>query len=329
MPGLQEPVFPPFRADVAEALLAKADQEDLAAFGLEATLFSLFGIGSDRAHDLPVAAVTRVVDRGDVDFHWWLRADPVHLLADQSRLLLFDSRALAIASEEAQSLVESFNALFAADGLHLEAPHPERWYLRLPADPGIRTHSLPDVVGRDIHAFLPFGESARRWRAILNETQMLMHGSAANQVREQAGRPEINSVWFWGGGVVPNKVSAPCAQVWSDHPLAIGLARLAAVPVSRKPESAAHWLEKAAAPDTHLVLIEDLYSPALYGDAHDWSNAMACVDQEWFTPVLHALKRGDIAALDIYPGDGRVFHLRASGLCRFWRRRRPLAGWMR
>src|SRR5690606_25085448 len=131
--------------------------------------------------------------------------------------------------------------------------HPERWYLRLSADPGIRTHSLSEVIGRDVHAFLPFGESAQRWHAILNEAQMLMHGSPVNQVREQAGKPEINSVWFWGGGIVPAEASAPCEQIWSDHPLAIGLARLAAVPVSRKPDSATHWLEKAAAPGMHLV----------------------------------------------------------------------------
>ncbi len=328
MPGIQEPIISPFRVDVAEALLAKADQENLAASGLEATLFNLFGIEPDHTRDLPVAAVTRIAEVGNTDLRWWLRADPVHLRADQNRLLLFNSRVLAIAPAEAHDLVQSFNALFAADGFHLEAPHPERWYLRLRTDPGIRTHSLPDVVGRDIHAFLPFGENAQRWRAILNETQMLMHGSVANQVREQAGRPEINSVWFWGGGVAPEKVSAPCMQVWSDHPLAIGLARLAAVPVSRKPESAVHWLEKVA-PGVHLVLIEDLYSSALYGDVHDWIDSVMRLDQEWLTPVLHALKRGDIAILEIYPCDGRMFYLSAGVLRRFWRRRRPLAMWMR
>lgn len=329
MPGLQEPVVSPFGADVAEELLAKADQEDVAASGLEATLFNLFGVEPDSSRDLPVAAVARIADVGKADLDWWLRADPVHLRADQNRLLLFDSRALAVTSEEAQGLVQSFNALFAPDGFHLEAPHPERWYLRLGADPGIRTHSLPDVVGRDVHAFLPFGENARSWHAILNEIQMLMHGSLANQTREQAGRPEINSVWFWGGGVAPKKVSAPCVQVWSEHPLAIGLARLASVPVSRKPESAPRWLEKIPAPGAHLVLIEDLNGPVLYGDVHGWIDSVMQVNQKWFTPVLHALKRGDVAAIEIYPCDGRVFRLRAGALRRFWRRRRPLAVWMR
>lgn len=330
MPGVGEAGFPRFRANAVETLLFKADSEELPASGLEAVLFDLFGVHRDSERDLPVAAVTRIADTGETDRHWWLRADPVHLRVDQSRLLLFGPAVLAIAPDEAGRLVQRFNSLFEQDGFLLEAPHPERWYLRLPGDPGIHTHRLSGIVGRDIHAFLPLGPTERRWHAILNEAQMLLHGSEVNQAREQEGRLEINSVWFWGGGVLPDRVGATYAQVWSDHPLAVGLAKLADVPVAPTPATALDWLKRSAAmAGEHLVVVPELESACVYGDAQAWAEAVTRVERDWFAPLLHALKRGDLSELRVYPGDKRVFRLRVGGLRRFWRRRRPLAAWMR
>ncbi|MEZ5579537.1 MAG: hypothetical protein R3F40_09075 [Candidatus Competibacteraceae bacterium] len=71
--------------------------------------------------------------------------------------------------DETTALVAAFNQTFAEDGLWLEAPCPDRWYLRLPADPGIRTQALSIAAGHNINALLPAGPNARRWHTLLTE----------------------------------------------------------------------------------------------------------------------------------------------------------------
>ena len=329
LPGMEEPGFPRVVADAAETLLARGRRVELPAADLEATLFRLFAVDTDPARDLPVAPVRRLADTGERDEHWWLCADPVHLEADQNRLMLFDSHTFALERHEAAALAQEFNALFAADGVWLETPHPVRWYLRLPAEPDVRTHPLSRVVGHDIHAFLPWGAAQRRWHAFLNEVQMFLHGSAVNQAREEAGRPTINSVWFWGGGVLPRAASAPFTAIWSGHALAAGLARLAGVPLRPVPPAAVDWLAQAEAPGEHLVVLEDVCVPPLYGDVPGWIEALARLERHWFAPLVQALKQGAVDNLDICPGTRDEVRVRAGDLRRFWRRRRPLTAWMR
>src|SRR3990167_2665495 len=69
----------PPKVPALETLLARAERHALPVRGFEASLFSLFGAEAPNEGDLPVAAVTRVLDLGIVDNGWWLRADPVHL----------------------------------------------------------------------------------------------------------------------------------------------------------------------------------------------------------------------------------------------------------
>lgn len=323
-PGLRAADFANLNCVAVETLLARAAAEDIPAKGLEATLFHLFDVERDPAQDMPVAAVTRAADVGERSDAFWLRADPVHLRADQAHLILFDSQALKITQAEADSLVTEFNALFSPDGWHLEAPHPERWYLRLPEDPHIRTYDLREVLGRSIDGFLPSGARGRRWHTVLNEVQMLFHASPVNQARMARGAPPINSVWFWGGGYTPRAIPARWSHVWSNEPVATGLAHLAGIPHAAVPDSASHWLEHNPAPGAHLMVLDAAYSAALYGDVGAWGAALEQLVDNWFSPLLNTSKRRDINVLDILPADGRMYRITPSSLRRFWKRRRSL-----
>ena len=325
-PGLRAADFANLNCAAVETLLARAVVEDIPAKGLEATLFHLLGVERDPAQDLPVAAVTRVADAGERSDAFWLRADPVHLRADQAHLILFDSQVLKITQAEADSLAKEFNALFSPDGWHLEAPRPERWYLRLPEDPHIRTYDLREALGRSIDGFLPSGARGRHWHTVLNEVQMLFHASPVNQARTARGAPPINSVWFWGGGHTPRTIPGRWNQVWSNEPVATGLAHLAGTPHSAVPDSARQWLERGPAPGAHLMVLDAAYSAALYGEISAWSAAMGQLADNWFTPLLDALKQrgANINALDIIPADGRTYRITPSSLRRFWKRRRSL-----
>ena len=186
-PWTLQPEFPLPQTTALERLLGRATVQS-AATGLEATLFTLFGLAPDSdANDLPVAAVTRLADGGAANRGWWLRADPVHLQADLHQILLLDARILNIDAGEAQTLLNEFNRVFAADGWNLEIPHPSRWYLRLDQHPDIRTYPLMAAIGHNINPLLPFGGASPRWHTLLTEIQMLFHSSPVKSTTREAG----------------------------------------------------------------------------------------------------------------------------------------------
>jgi len=184
--GRAEAGFPKIAAPALRWLLARAETR-AAPESADATLFEGFGLPIPAEADLPVAAITRLADGGEADDGWWLRADPVHLRPDLRGVFLVDARILAIEPAETQALVEAFDQTFAADGLRLDPLRLDRWYLRLPSDPELRTHPLLAAIGRDINPLLPYGLAGRRWHALLTEAQMLFHGHPINQARNSAG----------------------------------------------------------------------------------------------------------------------------------------------
>lgn len=327
-PWTVEPGFPLPQSFALQRLLSRAAVQS-AFQGLEASLFALFGLPPDPdATDLPVAAVTRLADAGTTDDSWWLRADPVHLRADLHQILLVDARVLDISFTEAQTLVAEFNQIFAAEGWSLKMVHPNRWYLRLEQDPGIRTHPLIAAIGQDIHPLLPFGKSSQRWHTLLTEVQMLFHHSLVNQQREACGQALINSVWFWGGGALPDKVGFSGDGIYGTDPLVRGLARLADSAVSPAPESAADWRLAAADEAECLVVLEHTRYDRVSDDPYAWSEHVQILEQDWFAPCLQSLQERSLEALYLYPCNGRAYHLTPGGLRRFWRRQRSLADYL-
>lgn len=317
-PALLQPAAP-----ALAWLLARADVRPTPASSEEA-LFAAFGLPTPAATDRPVAAITRLADGGAVDDGWWLRADPVHLRPDLKGVWLADARALALEPAEAQALVVAFNQTFAADGLQLDAPRPDRWYLRLPADPGIRTCPLIDAIGRDIHPLLPHGPNARYWRTLLTEAQMLFYGHPVNQNREQRNQPLANGLWLWGGGHCPTDARAPAAGLYGHDPLVRGLARLAGAAVAPLPQHADDWREAAADETASLVVLEDARYDTADGDPAAWVARVAALDKTWFATCKRWLQTGQLQTLWLEPDNGRRYELNGAARWRFWRRIRPL-----
>lgn len=327
-PERDQPGFPSPEAAALERLLARATVEETGIVGADATLFGLFNLPLAADRDLPVAAITWLTDSGIAEEGWWLRADPVHLRADLHQVLLVDARTLSITPMEAASLVAEFNQVFAADGLLLKAPHPGRWYLRLASDPGLRTCPLLKAIGRDINPLLPQGEAGRRWHTLLTEIQMLFHNAAVNQEREAQGRLPINSVWFWGGGELPQGAHSSFQGVYADDPLARGLARLAGVVISPPPATATDWRLAAENEAETLVVLEATRYDPVDNDPIGWAEQVSVLERDWFMPSLEMLTGKALNSLSLYPCNGRVYTLTRSHWRRFWRRRRPLADYL-
>lgn len=327
VPGLFGPARTPAPAaapppvPTLETWLGRAEPARALPPGVEAGVFALFDIVAPTDADLPVAAVTRVLDLGVIDKGWWLRADPVHLQPERDRLILSDNHALRLEPHEAESLVAEIMETYGADGWLFKAARPGRWYLKPPRAPRMITTPLPQVIGRDIHPSLPQGKDGKAWHTILNEIQILLHTAKVNAEREARGALAVNSLWFWGGGRLPNLQSVNWAHVWSHEPVSLALARLSQTPSSGVPENFADWARQARTPGAHLIVLDHARAAVQYREENVWREFMQTLERDWIAPLWAALKGGDIEQITLHDDTGRGFLLTARHARRWWRRR--------
>ncbi|MBK9131027.1 MAG: phosphoglycerate mutase [Gammaproteobacteria bacterium] len=309
-------------ARVLGRLLSRAEARAAAGDDLAAALFTAFGMDTQHADGLPEAPLRLCSDGGDPGGDYCLSADPVHLRVGQDRVVL--TGAGTVSRAEAEALCGEIAAHFVETGIRLEAPAPERWYLRLPQPPAVAFTPLEAVLGQDIRPHLPTGADARTWRRLLNEVQMLLHASEVNRARLARGEVEINSVWFWGGGRLPPPGDCRFTQVWGDHPLARGLALTAGLAPHPLPADAAAW-GAVAAGGRHLIVLDRLAVAARLGAVEEWQEAMRALQEHWLGPLWARLRAGRLAALTIGGAGALDYHIRPGQARRWWRRARPFA----
>lgn len=179
----------------------------------------------------PVAAITRAFDANDAASATWLRADPAYVRPDiNGARLLACGDALRLEASEAEAFLSVLRPLFGDVGMPIDAPRPARWYLRLPREAKVASMASPEeALGADLFDHLPEGPEGRRWRALLSEAQVALHQHPLNGVRVAAGKPPVNSLWFWGGGVLPDHVTTPHKLVQSNEITLRALAKVAGV----------------------------------------------------------------------------------------------------
>lgn len=248
------------------------------------------------------APFTHLADGGVPDERYWLRADPVHLAPDRDQLVLMPGSILKATAEEAQALAAAFNGVYGSEGWYLEFPHPARGYLSCPAPLDAVTHDPAPITGGPVLEAMPAGPDAPRLKQLMNETQMLLHTHPVNQAREEAGRPLINSLWFWGGGALPARSGIAPSRIITDLPLLSGLSRWAGV----EPASSGN-----------------LESPGMLLGFE--GEDLIALERDYFTPLFSRLKSGALPALEVYLGGLGVFHADPAAARRFWKRGRPLA----
>lgn len=304
--------LPALQALLARGRLSRADGNSL-----ERWLAGAFGLPDD----LPLAPFALRGDGGEPGEHWWTCADPVHLRVHGDRLVLADASRLSVTAVEARDFVAALNTHFAAEGMMFVAPSPQRWYLRVAAEPQLRALPTSEMAGRSVEPFLPAGADGARWRRLFNEVQMVLHGHPRNDAR--AALP-VNSVWFWGGGRVRPLASA-YDVVWTDHPLAAGLATASGTAVHSLPDAGASALRKSGFKKP-LIITASLPATA-YGDIADWRDRTAALEHTWFAPLLAGLKSGTLETVTLHGlGPDHSYSAAASrrDLWRFWRLARPL-----
>ena len=249
----------------------------------------------------PIAALTRQLDAGDAAHASWVRVDPAHVAPDMGGArMLSHGDALALTTEDVAQLLPALKPLFGDAGFALDAPHPSRWYLRLPREAKLPVFAAPDdVLGEDLFAHLPQGDLGRRWRALLTETQVVLHHHPWNARRVAAGKPAVNSLWFWGTGVSPDFVRTRYRQVKGKDIVLRALAGAAGVVETGND----------ANPQEVDALVDLRPLRVLEKIAHDAVQ-----------PLLQAVRKRELESLTLDFEDGAIFILRRDQRWRFWRR---------
>ncbi|MDQ3288561.1 MAG: phosphoglycerate mutase [Pseudomonadota bacterium] len=259
----------------------------------------------------PVAAVTRQRDVGDAGGAVWLRADPAYIRPDLggARLMAY-GEALGLSTPDVEAFLPPLRPLFGDFGFLIDAPVPSRWYLQLPAGARVPVFAEPeDALGADLIDQIPGSEpdiarasaDSRRWRSLLSESQVLLHNHPRNAERIEAGLAPVNSLWFWGAGVLPDHVRSEHDELLSEDESLAAFALLAGVAAAPLPS---RWNEPAGNCLVDLRHARDL----------------AQLQSDWLQPMLDALaaRRLDRAVVDF--ADGARYVVTRSQKWRFWRR---------
>lgn len=244
------------RAHPVRTLLQRADRLPAGAVGYLDGLAAYFRCEGTMA----AAALIRDYLAADAADACWLSADPAWVQPDLTGARLMACGQLPLSMEEAEELAEPLQAMFTEDGMRLVISSPHHWHLRLPPQSVLPDFSAPETaLGEDLYEHLPQGPQARRWRVLFNEVQVLLHQHPLNARRRERGLPPINSLWFWGAGVLPSRVDTALRGVIGDDLLLLALAKRAGIPAQRHGRldgAQAGWLIDLEAQPTDAIATE-------------------------------------------------------------------------
>lgn len=276
--------------------------------------FKLFGI--EPKGELPIAALTRASDQREKpgQHQYWLRLDPVTLVADMTRVVMTGHGFADLEEFERNEVEDVVRSVLREQGIVLQSDHPEHWCIALDEPLNFDFTPLEDALGMDLVTTLPEQAESLHWRQIMSEIQIALHASSVNVSRRQNGQQTINSVWFWGGGFIPNAGKHGVFNtVYSDNPVTRGLAIISDCQLRKQAEAE----EVKFSHDGQAILV-------------DWT-VRSCEPKqeldflETFIQRLLSQVRGGSIELVFYCGKNEGWRYSRSSRWKFWRRRHSLS----
>ncbi len=313
-PGLLDQLWQAHADELAErhailAALARSHALERDYDGYGAAVLRRLGL-TPPASGWPPAVMTAAFDLGRAPAPEIVRADPVFLRADVSRLVLFDGDTIGVEDDEAEAILALLNAAFTDQGLRFSrARRARRWYLE--GAPAAQAHSAApaDLNGQALEPSLADQRGLGKLKRILTEVQMLLHDCAPNERRIAAGRPPVNSVWLWGGEAQPAGAAPAVDCMVSDDSLVQACAAHCAV--ACRPAADADWLDAVLAGGHERVVVA--CPPGAAAPSLDIFSA------HFFAPARRALRARQLRALTVTTAAGS-FRLQAGDGWRIWRR---------
>ncbi|MBB3220071.1 hypothetical protein [Pseudoduganella umbonata] len=213
--------------------------------------------------------------------HWFI-FHPVHLVIG-THLMMPDLRGLRITGAESRALFDAALPLFEELGKTLVYGDAYTWFLRADDWAELATASPDAATGDNLHPWLPSGAAARDFRRLLNEVQMLWHAHPVNAARKQA----VNSFWLWAGG--PAEQPRPEAALAAS---AVPAWLNALAEPELRDATCVQWL--AAKGRQRTAVLGHLIGAGLAEDWSGWLESMKQLEDQWFAPLLGALRAGQL-----------------------------------
>lgn len=265
------------------------------------------------AHDCdPPVTLNRMRDMGlqPVDGRWFT-LQPVHIHIARDHLVLTDQRRLDISEQESSVLFEIAKTATDEAGMTLQYGDASTWFLRADGWTALKTASADAACGHNVDIWMPDGEHARAWRKLQNEIQMMWFAHTLNDEREAQGKKTINSVWLSGGAdtLMQQEKRIDTARSFAD---------LLSAPDLQNLQNAQN---NATTTDTTCVLLEHLTESAINSDWGQWLTQMQTLENDWFAPVLAALKNRQLDSITLHCSDAHLlasFKLTPWSLRQFW-----------
>ncbi len=280
--------------------LSKGEKRSLAKTSTALDLFaSLSAHITDKCHSKAALSLLAVDEPAE---SWVCYASPVVMQPNRDHLAITQCEGFDFDEQEMIALMAEFNDYFQDDGLIFSFNKTGHWFCHSSIAHEVSNHSAEQIIGRNIVEYLPERRGALVWRKIFNEVQMLLHHSATNRERVKKEKPEINSLWFWGGGCLPSMFQMPYQQVFSNDLEMSGLVKLGNCVASPLPAQ--------LSPDLFLSRGEYLF----FIDSHEHFLVDTYVDA-----CLSLLKNNNIDEVCLIPNETQQFIIAAQSLKKFWR----------
>ncbi|MFK5914015.1 MAG: hypothetical protein QM484_06545 [Woeseiaceae bacterium] len=312
--------LPEIKLPIIEKWFSRGSLEKLSV--QEDTAFFELGLDNKK----PYAAFSLLSEKTlDIDINknsYWLRADPVNLQPDRDTALLAGHKELALTQDEAGKLVDQINEHFIDEPWQLFSFAPHRWYLRLNKSSDLNTTPLAKVLGEDISPFSPTGDDADYWFKIINELQMLIHGSNVNFERESRNMWTANSVWLWGGGCLPEaKLNSSYDKIITNNTVFKGVGYHCGLDVLPLIDNDISENIKA---NNNFVVLEQLSEQVQRRDLYTFVETLNKIESDFLLPCHELLMNKTVGKIKIITDVGTLTVTKKQ-LGRWWKRIRSFS----
>ncbi|MDG2107884.1 MAG: hypothetical protein P8J74_04450 [Woeseiaceae bacterium] len=248
---------------------------------------------------------------GDRPTNWVAAADPIYLEPNLDYLCLHALDYKGIPSKQMRTLIDHLQLTLGDDsdfGFTSLASYSYLYSKNM-----ITTASMPAYVlnGQKPNKFLFIGDDTGASRNLVSEIEMALHEHEVNITRLSSGKLPINSLWLWGGGMAPDKITRVQPPLFSDDALLSGYWHSANAEADSWPGSISECLNRSAA--GFVAEIPELY------DGED-------LFEECLFELRVALRSGRLSSLTLLFSNGLRAHVRRSHVLRFWRHKFDMLG---
>lgn len=256
-----------------------------------------------------LAALRMWGQTGDRPTVWIAAADPVYLEPRLDHLCLHALQRTGIPPSDLRPLFDHLQQTLADDQRYGFARLGACGYLR--AEEPISTAMVPATVVdmREPGEYLPTGEHTVMHRNILSEIEMALHEHPVNVRRIEEGKAPVNSLWLWGGGMAPEKITRPQPPVFTVDPLLLGYWESATAVADLWPGDFAACAEASLHGFVAVTPEEDLSPESL---------------ERYLGELRELLQSRRLRRLILLSRDGLRAEVRRSDTLKFWRRESEL-----